>query len=54
MIIYRKWNIFLYYCWPYERDTYMLYFCYRRVSKRENMVWWCIESISISHPINLG
>jgi hypothetical protein len=49
------------YYWPYEGDTYALYFYYRGVSQRacyklrnRNIAWWCIESISISHSMNFG
>ena len=52
--------MFVYYLKLYERDSYILHLCYRGASRRicyklyiGKIACKSIESISISHPMNL-
>jgi hypothetical protein len=52
--------IYLYIILNHERDSYVLYLCYSEASRRvcyklyiEKIACKSIESISISHPMNL-
>ncbi len=52
--------MFVYYLKLYERDSYILHLCYKEASRRVcyklyigKLACKSIESISISHPMNL-
>jgi hypothetical protein len=53
-------NIFVYYPKSYERDNFILHLCYSEANRRlcyklyiGKIACKSIESISISHPVNL-